>query len=57
LEECIARDAGRDRVYGVDAASWVYFLVSRVDAGLPIQTSGKTALQVVGEIEKILETS
>lgn len=56
LDVCIARDAGRERVYGVDAASWVYFLVSRVSAGIPIQTEGKTAPQVVEEIERELNT-
>lgn len=50
VEDCIARDRGRERVYGVDAATWVHFLVTRFSAGIPIDTSEKTAEQVVEEI-------
>ncbi|HMN62167.1 MAG TPA: ATP-binding protein [Anaerolinea sp.] len=55
VEECIARDRGRERVYGVDAATWVHFLVTRFTAGIPIDTSGKTAEQVVEEILRQLD--
>jgi predicted kinase len=52
VEECIARDKGRERVYGEDAAAWVHYLVSRFTVGIPIDTEGKTAEQVVYEIEE-----
>ncbi len=57
LEVCIQRDQGRERVYGVDAAAWVYYLTGRVQAGMPIETAGKTALGVVEEIEAHLLAS
>jgi len=50
VEECIARDSGRERVYGEGAASWVHYLVSRFEAGTPIDTQGKSIEQVVSEI-------
>lgn len=54
VQTCIERDRGRERVYGVDAASWVHYLVSRFDMGIPIATEGKTASQVVPELLKHL---
>ena len=50
LEVCIVRDRGRKKVYGEDAARAVYSLVSRFDYGPPIDTTGKTALQIVRKI-------
>lgn len=55
VEECIARDRGRERVYGADAATWVHFLVTRFNTGIPIDTTGKTAEQVVEEIVQNLD--
>jgi len=55
VEECIDRDCGRERVYGVDAATWVHFLVTRFTAGIPVDTGGKTAEQVVEEILRHLD--
>ena len=54
LEVCIARDAGRERVYGEDAAGAVHWLVSRFDYGTRLETAGKTAEEVVEEIEFFL---
>jgi adenylate kinase family enzyme len=54
LETCIERDRGRELVYGVDSASWVYYLVSRFDMGIPIATDGKSAGQVVQELLKAM---
>ncbi len=50
VETCIERDQGRARVYGVDAASWVHYLVSRFEMGIPIATEGKTAAMVTQEL-------
>ena len=50
VEVCIQRDAGRARVYGAGAASWVHYLVSRFQAGIDIDTVGKTDEQVAAEI-------
>ena len=50
LDVCIARDAQRAYVYGEDAAGAVHYLVSRVDAGISIDTVGKTAEDVLQEI-------
>jgi len=54
LEACIERDRGRTRVYGVDAASWVHYLVSRFEMGQPIDTEGKTSQQVAQELLALL---
>jgi predicted kinase len=51
VAECIARDQGREHVYGKDAAAWVHYLVSRFTFGIPIATDGRTAAQVLDEIE------
>ena len=50
VEACIERDKARERVYGEGAASWVHYLVSRFDIGIPIETEGKTSAQVVQEL-------
>ena len=50
VEVCIQRDKGRARVYGEDAATWVHYLVSRFEAGTPIDTAGKTDAEVAQEI-------
>ncbi len=50
FETCIARDRQRDRVYGEGAAAAVHHLVSRFDYGVNLDTDGKTAAQVVGDI-------
>jgi hypothetical protein len=52
---CIARDAGRERVYGEDAAGAVHWLVSRINYGTRLETAGKTADEVVDEIEFFLD--
>ena len=57
LEVCIQRDSGRARVYGADSASWVHYLVSRFEAGIPIDTAGKDETQVVEEILAHLSAS
>ena len=57
LEVCIARDAGRAHVYGVDSTSWVFFLAGRVKEGIPVETAGRTALEVVEEIEAVLRAA
>jgi predicted kinase len=50
VEVCSARDRERQRVYGEDAAAWVHYLVSRFEAGILIDTTGKTDMEVVQEI-------
>ena len=50
VEVCIERDSGRALVYGPDSASWVHYLVSRFEAGIPIDTVGKSEIQVVEAI-------
>ena len=50
LDTCVSRDRGRERSYGVDAATAVYFMASQFDYGTCIDTDGKTAEQVVVEI-------
>jgi predicted kinase len=50
VEECIARDSGREHVYGPESAAWVHYLVNRFNAGTPIETAGKDAGQVVVEL-------
>jgi predicted kinase len=50
LEVCIRRDEARERVYGVDSATWVYYLAGRVKTGTVIETEHKSAEEVVEEI-------
>lgn len=50
LKTCIERDSKRPRVYGKDAAEAVYKLVSKFAYGIPINTQGKSADEVVSEI-------
>lgn len=50
VEACIARDAGRKRIYGEQAARDVHKLVSKFDYGINIETENKTELQVIKEI-------
>jgi predicted kinase len=50
VEICIERDKGRELVYGEDSATWVHYLVSRFEYGIPIDTMGKTSLEVAHEI-------
>jgi len=54
LETCITRDRGRELSYGVDAAAAVHAMVSQFDYGTCIVTDGKTAEQVVAEIQKTI---
>jgi len=56
LRTCIERDGGREKAYGVDAATVVYYLVSRFDYGIDIHTDDKTVGQVVEEILAHLPT-
>ena len=55
LEVCIKRDSKRDNVLGIGAAKAVYYLVSRFDYGIKIDTNNKTALKTVKEILKYLQ--
>ena len=50
LEDCIARDRKRKKVYGSEAAKAVFELVSRFDEGINIDTKDKTEDQVVNKI-------
>jgi predicted kinase len=52
LKTCIARDKGRKRVYGQDAAKAVYDLVKRFDYGIAVNTENRTEKEVVEDIEK-----
>ena len=54
LPVCIARDAGRDRTYGEGAAAAVHWLVSRVEAGIFIETEGLTVEETLAEIRRQL---
>lgn len=54
LDVCIIRDSQRALVYGEDAAAAVHYLVSRVDYGTSIDTTGKTAEDVLEEIIALL---
>lgn len=54
LPVCIARDAGRDRTYGEGAAAAVHWLVSRVEAGIVIETEDLTIEETLTEIRKHL---
>lgn len=54
LDVCIARDSQRALVYGEDAAAAVHYLVSRVDYGISIDTTGKTVEDVLEEIIALL---
>jgi predicted kinase len=55
LETCVARDRGRARSYGPDAAAAVHWMVSQFDYGTCIDTEGKTVDQVVAEIWEVIE--
>ncbi|MCC7433029.1 AAA family ATPase [Candidatus Peregrinibacteria bacterium] len=54
VEECIDRDINRPKSYGEGAARAVHSMVSRFDYGEVIEVDGKTALEVLGEIERVL---
>lgn len=54
LDVCIVRDSQRALVYGGDAAAAVHYLVSRVDCGTNIDTTGKKAEDVLEEIIALL---
>lgn len=54
VEECINRDKNRPKSYGEDAARAVHSMVSRFDYGEIIEVEGKSALQVLEEIERVL---
>jgi predicted kinase len=54
LPVCIARDAARAEPYGEGAAAAVHRLVSRVDAGISIETEGLTIEETLTEIRKHL---
>jgi predicted kinase len=54
LSVCIARDARRAHTYGEGAAAAVHWLVSRVEAGIVIETEGMTVEETVAEIRKHL---
>lgn len=55
LNVCIQRDGAREQVYGVDSATWVYFLAARVKTGTVIETEHKCAQEVVEEILACLQ--
>ena len=55
LETCVARDRGRARSYGPDAAAAVHWMVSQFDYGTCIDTDGKTVAQVVAEMCEVLD--
>ena len=55
LPVCIARDAGRAEPYGEGAAAAVHWLVSRVDAGIPIETEGLTLEETLTAIHTHLQ--
>ncbi|MFA4887478.1 MAG: ATP-binding protein [Candidatus Nanoarchaeia archaeon] len=50
VETCIARDKGRKRSYGEDAARWLHTLVSRYEYGINIDVEKKTPDKAVKEI-------
>ncbi len=50
LKICIARDKGRAKTYGKDAAAAVFNMVSEFDYGIVIETEGRTEEEVVIEI-------
>ncbi|MBN2052459.1 AAA family ATPase [Candidatus Woesearchaeota archaeon] len=50
LNDCIQRDKSRKKCYGAKATRAVYELVSKVNYGKKVLTSGKTADQIVKKI-------
>jgi broad-specificity NMP kinase len=50
LKTCMARDKGRKKSYGKDAAEAVYVMVNRFDYGTTIETDDKTIKEVVNDI-------
>lgn len=50
LSTCIDRDSGRQRVYGVGAATAVYNMVARVNCGIGIDTTGQTVAETVAAV-------
>ncbi|MGV8151476.1 MAG: AAA family ATPase [Candidatus Nanoarchaeia archaeon] len=55
LNECIKRDSGRKRVYGIDAAKAVYKKVDEFDYGIVIDTTNKTPDEVIKKIKNNLK--
>lgn len=54
VEDCIDRDKNRDKSYGEDAARAVHNMVSKFDYGTIIDTTNKTAEDIVqGMINKL----
>jgi len=54
LATCIKRDEARERVYGKEAATAVYNLVSNFDYGIPINTEHKDVDAIVANILTLL---
>lgn len=54
LSVCIARDAGRAHTYGEGAAAAVHWLVSRVEAGITIETEDLSIEETLAEIHRHL---
>jgi hypothetical protein len=54
LPVCIARDAERAHTYGEGAAAAVHWLVSRIEAGIPIETENLSVEETLAEIRKHL---
>lgn len=52
VEECIERDSKREKVYGEDAARFVYMMTSGVKAGLEIDTTELTIDETLAKIIK-----
>lgn len=57
VEVCIERDSKRKKPYGEDAARAVHSLVSRFDAGVVIDTTNKSILEVVQEIVQFTDSN
>jgi predicted kinase len=51
VETCIERDSKREKIYGEDAARYVYFIVNKFNFGTVIDTEGKTSTDVVEEMK------
>jgi broad-specificity NMP kinase len=54
VEECIERDSKRKKVYGEDAARFVYMMTSNVKAGLEIDTTNLSADETIAIIMREL---
>ena len=57
VETCIARDAGREKVYGEDTARVIHLFVSRFDKGVVIDTDEKSLAEIVLKVLASLPAS